>query len=69
MEKQLMPLLPQPVASISPISMVVTDEETANTSVNSFFTLLGRWKWRILAFVFLSVAATAVRRPANAPSL
>jgi polysaccharide biosynthesis transport protein len=58
MEKQLMPLLPQPVASISPISMVVTDEETANTSVNSFFTALGRWKWKILTFVFLSVVAT-----------
>ena len=59
MEKQLMPSRPQPVASLSPISTAFTDEETANASVNSFFTVLGRWKWRILAFVFLSVAATA----------
>src|SRR4051794_2049180 len=58
MEKQLMPSRPQPVASFSPIS-TFTDEETANTSINSFFTLLGRWKWKILAFVFLSVLATA----------
>src|SRR4051794_22720790 len=58
MEKQLMPSRPQPVASFSPIS-TFTDEETANTSINSFFNLLGRWKWKILAFVFLSVLATA----------
>src|SRR4051812_16966823 len=59
MEKQLTRLTPQPVAPLSTVSMVVTDEETANTSVNSFFALLARRKWRILAFVFLSVAATA----------
>lgn len=59
MEKQLTPRTPQPLAPISPISMGITDEETASVSVNSFFALLSRRKWKILTFVFLCVAATA----------
>src|SRR4051794_1301100 len=59
MEKQLTQLIPQPVTPVSSVSMVVTDEETANSSVNSFFALLARRKWRILGFVLLCVAATA----------
>lgn len=59
MEKQLVPLRPETVATFSPVTMSVTDEETATTSVNSFFGLLGRQKWKILAFVLLCVGVTA----------
>ena len=61
MEKQLMPLRPEPVAPVSlvsPVSMAITDEETANTSVSSFFALLSRQKWKILSFVLVIVTAT-----------
>lgn len=62
MQKQLVPLRPEPVApisSISPVPMALTDEETANTSVSSFFALLGRQKWKIMSFVLVVVTATA----------
>ncbi len=65
MEKHLVPLRPEPVASIQPVSaiqpvsMVLTDAEIANTSVNSFFTLIGRQKWKIISFVLVTVIATA----------
>ncbi len=39
--------------------MALTDEETANTSVSSFFALLGRQKWKIMSFVLVVVTATA----------